>query len=64
MIFKIPTLIDEISKVMRLQEGDLILTGTPSGVGPVVAGQTIKGTLKDAAGNVITSIEFAAEDRK
>lgn len=26
---------------MRLEEGDLILTGTPSGVGPVKSGQTI-----------------------
>lgn len=41
MIFSIPFLISHISSVMTLFEGDVILTGTPSGVGPVKAGQTI-----------------------
>ncbi|KAL3689609.1 hypothetical protein R1sor_015918 [Riccia sorocarpa] len=42
MIFSIPTLISFISKIMTLNEGDVILTGTPSGVGPVSAGQHVK----------------------
>ena len=33
MIFKIPQLIEEISKVMTLVPGDIIATGTPAGVG-------------------------------
>jgi 2-keto-4-pentenoate hydratase/2-oxohepta-3-ene-1,7-dioic acid hydratase in catechol pathway len=33
LIFSIPTLISYASKVMTLEPGDLILTGTPSGVG-------------------------------
>ncbi|KAI5066965.1 hypothetical protein GOP47_0017493 [Adiantum capillus-veneris] len=41
MIFSIPFLISHISSVMTLFEGDVILTGTPSGVGPVTAGQKI-----------------------
>jgi len=41
MIFPIPFLISHISRIMTLFEGDLILTGTPSGVGPVKEGQTI-----------------------
>ncbi|KAE9610033.1 hypothetical protein Lal_00006778 [Lupinus albus] len=41
MIFKIPFLISHISSVMTLFEGDVILTGTPQGVGPVNEGQTI-----------------------
>ncbi|KAJ7955136.1 Acylpyruvase FAHD1, mitochondrial [Quillaja saponaria] len=41
MIFKIPFLISYISSVMTLFEGDVILTGIPSGVGPVKAGQKI-----------------------
>lgn len=41
MIFKIPFLISHISSVITLFEGDVILTGTPPGVGPVKAGQTI-----------------------
>ncbi|KAM6155977.1 oxaloacetate tautomerase FAHD1, mitochondrial [Rhynchocyon petersi] len=35
MIFSIPYIISYISKIMTLEEGDLILTGTPKGVGPV-----------------------------
>ena len=38
MIFDIPTLIAFASSVMTLEPGDILLTGTPSGVGPLVAG--------------------------
>ncbi|XP_047334908.1 probable acylpyruvase FAHD1, mitochondrial [Impatiens glandulifera] len=41
MIFKIPYLISHISSIMTLLEGDVILTGTPQGVGPVKAGQKV-----------------------
>ncbi|XP_068663168.1 oxaloacetate tautomerase FAHD1, mitochondrial-like [Aristolochia californica] len=41
MIFKIPFLVSHISSIMTLFEGDVILTGTPQGVGPVKAGQKI-----------------------
>ncbi|KAG2727033.1 hypothetical protein I3843_01G137400 [Carya illinoinensis] len=41
MMFKIPFLISHISSIMTLLEGDVILTGTPQGVGPVKAGQKI-----------------------
>ena len=33
MIFDIPTLIESLSEGLTLQPGDLIATGTPSGVG-------------------------------
>ncbi|XP_074582998.1 oxaloacetate tautomerase FAHD1, mitochondrial [Curcuma longa] len=41
MIFKLPFLISHISSFMTLFEGDVILTGTPSGVGPVKVGQKV-----------------------
>lgn len=41
MIFNIPYLISHISSIMTLMEGDVILTGTPKGVGPVRVGQKI-----------------------
>ncbi|KAF3661668.1 Acylpyruvase FAHD1, mitochondrial [Capsicum annuum] len=41
MIFKIPYLISYISSIMTLLRGDVILTGTPKGVGPVKVGQKI-----------------------
>ena len=40
-IFSIPDLISYMSDYFTLEEGDLILTGTPSGVGPVRGGDVI-----------------------
>lgn len=41
MIFTIPQLVVFISSVMTLEPGDLILTGTPSGVGDLIDGVTV-----------------------
>ena len=42
MIWTIPELIAFISGVMTLEPGDLILTGTPEGVGPLAPGQRVE----------------------
>lgn len=47
MIFRIPRLIEHISSIMALEEGDLILTGTPSGVGPLSIGDQVTCSLSD-----------------
>lgn len=53
MIFKPDFLIEFITSVMTLCPGDVILTGTPSGVGPLVAGDEVEveiegiGTLRN-----------------
>lgn len=41
MIYSIGRIIAHISRFMTLEPGDLILTGTPSGIGPVQVGDTI-----------------------
>ncbi len=41
LIFKIPKLVSFISNVMTLLPGDVISTGTPSGVGPVKSGDKV-----------------------
>ena len=41
MVFTVPYLISYISKIFKLEVGDVILTGTPEGVGPVQPGQMI-----------------------
>ncbi len=41
MIFTVPYLISYISRIFSLEAGDVIITGTPEGVGPVKPGQTI-----------------------
>jgi 2-keto-4-pentenoate hydratase/2-oxohepta-3-ene-1,7-dioic acid hydratase in catechol pathway len=42
MIFPVPFLIAFISRVMTLEPGDVIMTGTPEGVGPMQPGDTIE----------------------
>ncbi len=42
MVFDVPALIAFISRVMTLLPGDVILTGTPSGVGPIADGDTVE----------------------
>lgn len=41
MVFGVAELISFISQIMTLEPGDLILTGTPAGVGPLVAGDRV-----------------------
>lgn len=41
MIFDVPSLIAYISAAMTLEPGDLIVTGTPEGVGPLAAGNKV-----------------------
>ncbi len=42
MIFDVPFLISFISQVMTLEPGDVILTGTPEGVGSLVPGDRVE----------------------
>ena len=41
MIFKVPQIIEFVTNVMTLLPGDVILTGTPAGIGPMPAGSSI-----------------------
>ena len=47
MLFPIDELISQVSKYFTLKIGDLIYTGTPAGVGPVVVGDRLEGFLED-----------------
>jgi 2-keto-4-pentenoate hydratase/2-oxohepta-3-ene-1,7-dioic acid hydratase in catechol pathway len=42
MIFDVPTLVAHVSSVMTLLPGDVILTGTPEGVGPMEPGDEVE----------------------
>lgn len=44
MISSVPRLISALSRTMTLEPGDLIYTGTPEGVGPLSAGDTLEVT--------------------
>lgn len=56
MIFNVEEMVSYISHVMTLMPGDLVLTGTPSGVGAMQVGDTVEltiegiGTLRNTVG--------------
>lgn len=53
MVYRIPTLIAFLSKWFALEPGDVIATGTPAGIGPIVPGDVVEcsvetlGTLRN-----------------
>ena len=46
MVFTVGEIIEFVSGIMTLLPGDVLLTGTPAGVGPMVAGQTVSVTVE------------------
>jgi 2-keto-4-pentenoate hydratase/2-oxohepta-3-ene-1,7-dioic acid hydratase in catechol pathway len=46
LIFDVPTLIAHVTSVMTLLPGDVILTGTPEGVGPMNAGDEVEVSIQ------------------
>src|SRR5215212_3401846 len=42
MVFSIPMLLSYVSHVMTLEPGDIVATGTPSGVGPITKGDVVE----------------------
>lgn len=42
MVFSIPFLISYVSRIMTLEPGDLLATGTPEGVGPLIPGDRVE----------------------
>jgi fumarylpyruvate hydrolase len=46
MVWDVAHMIEFLSRLYRLEPGDLIFTGTPSGVGPVVVGDRLEGRIE------------------
>ena len=46
MIWNVPEIIAEASKLWTLAAGDLIFTGTPEGVGPIARGDAVRGEVE------------------
>jgi fumarylpyruvate hydrolase len=46
LIWNVREIIEHLSRFYHLQPGDIIYTGTPEGVGPVVAGDKITGSIE------------------
>jgi 2-keto-4-pentenoate hydratase/2-oxohepta-3-ene-1,7-dioic acid hydratase in catechol pathway len=55
MIFDIPTIVSFMSHVMTLVPGDVILTGTPEGVGPILDQDTVTVAI-DGIGELVNPV--------
>lgn len=58
MITRIPEMLSYISRYFTLEEGDLVITGSPKGAGPVDSGDTISGEIPG-----ITQVTFFVSQR-
>ena len=54
MIFDVPTLVAYASRAMTLEPGDLLVTGTPEGVGPLAAGDTLTVDIESVGALTVT----------
>ncbi len=54
MIWPVAAIIAHLSRMVILQAGDMIMTGTPAGVGPVAAGQTCTVSIEGLAPATVT----------
>lgn len=59
MIWNVPEIIANLSTQYELKAGDLIFTGTPAGVGPVVPGDRIEGVIEG-----LDTVHFTIGSRK
>lgn len=49
MIWSVPEIIAALSTYVALAPGDLVFTGTPAGVGPILPGEAVRGTIQGLA---------------
>ena len=56
LIFKVDEVVSYVSKMMTLLPGDVIITGTPFGVGPVEKGNTMTVTI-EGIGQIINKVK-------
>ncbi|MFF1633879.1 fumarylacetoacetate hydrolase family protein [Leifsonia sp. NPDC058248] len=58
MVHDIPSIVAYASSVFTLLPGDVILTGTPAGVGPIVAGDTVEVEI-EGVGSLVNPVRVA-----
>jgi fumarylpyruvate hydrolase len=62
MILGVPLLIAELSRWVALAPGDLIFTGTPAGVGPLVVGDRVSASIEGVGEVGIEIVAPTGED--
>ena len=58
LIWNVPEIITDLSRYVRLEPGDLIMTGTPAGIGPVRPGDELVGAVEG-----VGTVRVRYEDR-
>ena len=59
MLYKPATILEELNHFLILEDGDIVMTGTPAGVGPVLKGQQFDGQVK-VGSKVLTRVSWRA----
>ena len=62
MMLRVPAIISAASTIFALEEGDILLTGSPAGVGPLVSGDRVRAEI-EAIGRLDIRIEQEAGSR-
>jgi 2-keto-4-pentenoate hydratase/2-oxohepta-3-ene-1,7-dioic acid hydratase in catechol pathway len=60
MVFGVPDIIAYVTRIMTLEAGDIIATGTPAGVGPLSGGDVVEIEIP-GIGRVSNPVEAAAQ---
>lgn len=60
LLFKIPELLEYISTILTLEPGDIIATGTPSGIGAMQPGDLIEATI-EKIGTLVNNVVMEGE---
>lgn len=64
MLFRIPTILSHVSRIMTLEPGDVVLTGTPKGVGSVQVGDVMRAGIRVGRSEVEKGrIEVGVEEK-
>ena len=59
MLYQPATILEELNHFLTLEDGDIVMTGTPAGVGPVLRGQQFDGQVK-VGSKVLTHVSWRA----
>jgi 5-carboxymethyl-2-hydroxymuconate isomerase len=62
MMLRVPGIISAASTIFALEEGDILLTGSPAGVGPLVSGDRVRAEI-EMVGRLDIRIERDAGSR-
>ncbi|MFX1281363.1 MAG: fumarylacetoacetate hydrolase family protein [Promethearchaeota archaeon] len=61
LLFKIPEIFEYITQLFTMEPGDIVATGTPAGIGPVVPGDKIEATI-EKIGSLTNLVILEGED--